>query len=156
MPVDRLPDPFDFESIRLTALTRISPLCACELCETARFNPVGTDASIGPLKHRPFPRGQPRKREDEPAPSPITVCDTCYSRVGKGLPHICTTPKKRQNLTNALGSDSRGHEILAAEVLRSKGAAAPEDPLIRLATRGPNQLPVINPVHRGATGAGIR
>jgi hypothetical protein len=55
-------------------------------------------------------------------------------------------------LTNALGSDSRGHEILAAEVLRSKGAAAPEDPLIRLATRGPNQLPVINPVHRGATG----
>ncbi len=138
---DALPNAFDFSSIRVTCLTRSTPLCECELCDIARANPVmrGT----GSRRVQPHPRGRPRSgtAQDLPSPQPVTICQRYHSKVGKGIAHVCTLTQRRANLSIAFSRDGRGSELHASDLISAKCQESASSS-VQLATRGPRSLSV--------------
>ncbi|PAA49210.1 hypothetical protein BOX15_Mlig018049g5 [Macrostomum lignano] len=132
-----LPNSSEVVKVSPTKITRQSSSCACKICETARFNPIGK--GLGTWKPEPHSLGRPACSDPDhglPPAQPVVICQRCHSMVGRGLPHYCTQTQRRENLFSKLSLDRRGAEIHASDVIKAKAASTGSNSRFQLATRG--------------------
>ena len=139
-----LPQVYDFSDIipSLPSSTRANPhpICDCCICDIARQS--GTTIPSR-KKGRPF-TSTTSYNSFRQAKSAVTICTMCKSPIGRGISHKCNISTFRENMiAMCQTSDERTKEILASSVIKEK-AEQSKSTDIRLATRGPNLLPIIS------------
>lgn len=99
-------------------LTRLNTICDCIVCNITHSH-CGT---IGGAK------GSKRKSSGSPAsqrPTPIKVCNCCFTELHPGRKHHCNHTSKFNNLTNIISSTPsfKMSEKIAASVIRKKASS---------------------------------
>ena len=114
-----LPDLFDFSSIHLLRLLRSNSAeaCKCQICEIAKFNPIGKqkDAMPGNKRGRPPSRPQPNI-----IAGPQAICKKCFSIIGRGLTHDCKLKHRTENLIKSLNIPPIVQEKIASSIIKEK------------------------------------
>lgn len=117
-------------NLQNSIVTRSQGMCKCEICVAAgtregRSNLPGFQA-------KKLKRGRPRSSpdtEDVGGSKAVAICETCYSKYGRGKRHRCTQFTRTSNLKNMLkkgesSSGSSSTDAAVADYMRSK----PETP----------------------------
>lgn len=83
-------------------------MCVCDICAVARSNSYEyqKDPSLKKNKAGRPSTSSPKKN--------MTVCSKCMSEVGKGVPHVCTSRNKIENILKVSGNQK---EQVASRVL---------------------------------------
>lgn len=95
--------------------TRNSTKCDCKICKTAK-------SSINSTK--PKKRGRPKTNPDEMAEeiASFKVCGRCFSRIGKGLPHNCSSKREKvSNVQTLLHNTPKTAQRVASRIINETG-----------------------------------
>ena len=90
-----LPEPFDFTKIQLSKITRSSKTCQCTICQIGKSG-FGIRKNISPNKSK----NVVLDTTILPSRQNITVCQRCYTVIGKGIDHPsnCGLTEYRKNI----------------------------------------------------------
>ncbi len=115
----KLPTLFDFSSLQQYRSTRqrSSEPCSCQICQTAKFNPIGKTKEENP--QTPLGRPQlPKTKETPPSPGPLVLCKRCFGIYGKGYKHECKLTYRADNLEKTLSIPSGVKQKIAVSAIK--------------------------------------
>ena len=108
-------------------------ICNCKVCDHARSS-TSSNLSIASIVMKKKRRGRPSSNEalsdsslgNRPHES-IHICSHCFSIVGRGKPHKCSSRKRHTNLIEIASSPVTKERFVSSVVLKKRGESSSID-----------------------------
>ena len=105
-PGRKLPPLLDYSTLQTvpqtTRLSSAAP-CPCTVCSLARMDLSSYSKFIKECSNKV---GRPLDKQSIEPPKKIVLCDSCFSELAPGKPHVCQKTVKRNNIVSLIRSTS--------------------------------------------------
>ena len=92
--------------------SRTNSMCECKICTIAKSNVVH-NSTMSKERKRCRPKSGIDKAEI------IKICTSCFSRIGKGYPHHCTSRREKvSNMKNLLADTPTTSQKVASRIIK--------------------------------------